>query len=199
MTTCSQSSGAARNIARPIRLTRPSCSIGSSCVGCTMPDIFRRARSSGRSTVTLASSKLITAGTAVSGPPDRMFGVATQTQHHIVPAQRIAGATLSALGGICLAVQGRLNGQLGVQLHDGLLAGVISTVIGLTLLLASAAVLPSVRRGFGRLVPALRAGRLRWWECLGGVCGGFVVGAQGLTIPSLGVAVFTVAVVGGNV
>ncbi|MFL6145875.1 MAG: DMT family transporter [Labedaea sp.] len=115
------------------------------------------------------------------------------------PVPRIAGALLAGLGGVGLAVQGRINGQLGHLLDDGVFAAVISFGVGLVLLVPAVALLPASRRGVGRLVGAVRAGRLRWWECLGGTCGGFVVAAQGITVAVLGVAVFTVAVVSGNV
>lgn len=43
-----------------------------------------------------------------------------------------------------------------------------------------------------------RQPRLRWWQCVGGAAGGFFVAAQGLTVGSLGVAVFIVAIVAGQ-
>jgi transporter family-2 protein len=106
---------------------------------------------------------------------------------------------LAALGGVCLAVQGRVNGQLGHLLDDGVFAALISFGVGLVPLVVAVAALPAARRGVTRLVKSIRSGRLRWWECLGGMCGGFVVAAQGITVAMLGVAVFTVAVVSGNV
>jgi transporter family-2 protein len=115
------------------------------------------------------------------------------------PVPRIAGALLAGLGGIGLAVQGRINGQLGHLVDDGVFAAVISFGVGIVLLIPAVTLLPASRRGVGRLVRAVRTGRLRWWECLGGTCGGFVVATQGITIAVLGVAVFTVAVVAGNV
>jgi transporter family-2 protein len=42
------------------------------------------------------------------------------------------------------------------------------------------------------------AGALRPWECLGGLCGALYVASQGLTAGTLGLAVFTVAVVTGQ-
>jgi transporter family-2 protein len=114
-------------------------------------------------------------------------------------AQRVAGAALAAFGGICLAVQGRVNGQLGHLLHDGVFAALISFSIGLVLLVATVVAVPATRRGTGRLVVGLRTGRLRWWQCLGGTCGAYVIAAQGITVATLGVAVFTVATVAGMV
>jgi bacterial/archaeal transporter family-2 protein len=111
----------------------------------------------------------------------------------------VAGAILAALGGVCLAVQGRVNGQLGHDLRDGVFAALISFAVGLVLLIVGTAALPRARRGLARLVRSVRTGRLRWWECLGGTCGGFVVACQGITVATIGVAVFTVAVVAGMV
>jgi transporter family-2 protein len=112
---------------------------------------------------------------------------------------RVAGAALAAVGGVALAVQGRVNGQLGHLMHDGVLAALISFGIGTVLLVVAVAATPSARAGMVRLRSSVRAGRLRLWQCLGGTCGAFVVAAQGLTVSFLGVAVFTVAVVAGQV
>ena len=46
--------------------------------------------------------------------------------------------------------------------------------------------------------PCVR-GQLRPWQLLGGTCGAFFVSTQGLTVSILGVAVFTVAVVAGQI
>jgi transporter family-2 protein len=43
------------------------------------------------------------------------------------------------------------------------------------------------------------ADKLRWWQCVGGVSGGYFVSMQGLTVARIGLAVFTVAVVAGQV
>ena len=57
--------------------------------------------------------------------------------------RRVAGASLAAFGGICLAVQGRVNGQLGYLIHDGIFAALISTGIGLVLLVTAVATRPA--------------------------------------------------------
>jgi bacterial/archaeal transporter family-2 protein len=46
--------------------------------------------------------------------------------------------------------------------------------------------------------PARPAYRLRWWQCLGGICGAYLVVVQSATVGLVGVAVFTVAVVAGQ-
>ncbi|MBB4912135.1 DMT family transporter [Actinophytocola algeriensis] len=124
---------------------------------------------------------------------------ALSSAHHPTARLRAAGAALAALGGVGLAVQGRINGQLGHQLHDGVLAALISFSVGSVLLLAALPILPAARAGVGRLREALRTIALRPWQLLGGTCGAFLVTMQGLTVSILGVAVFTVAVVAGQV
>lgn len=119
---------------------------------------------------------------------------------HLPPARvRVAGAALASVGGVALAVQGRINGQLGHLLQDGVFAALISFGIGAVLLVTAVSVTPSARAGLLRLRASVRGGRLRFWQCLGGACGAFVVTAQGLTVSVLGVAVFTVALVAGQV
>lgn len=124
---------------------------------------------------------------------------ALSSAHHLPAKLRAAGAALAALGGVGLAVQGRINGQLGHQLQDGVLAALISFSVGSVLLLAALPILPAARAGVGRLRQALRTIALRPWQLLGGTCGAFLVTTQGLTVSILGVAVFTVAVVAGQI
>ncbi|WP_089157070.1 DMT family transporter [Micromonospora sp. NBS 11-29] len=112
--------------------------------------------------------------------------------------RRIAGVGLATAGGVLVALQSRINGELGVRLADGIAAAVLSFGLGLLILLVLVPATPGGRRGLTALRDALRAGALRPWQCLGGVCGAFLVAAQGLTIGALGVAVFTVAVVAGQ-
>ncbi|MEV0430178.1 DMT family transporter [Micromonospora sp. NPDC049836] len=114
------------------------------------------------------------------------------------PARRIAGVGLATGAGVGVAVQSRINGELGVRLADGIAAAVVSFGVGLLILLVLVPATPAGRRGLAALRVALRAGSLRPWQCLGGLCGAFLVATQGLTIGTLGVAVFTVAVVAGQ-
>ncbi len=124
---------------------------------------------------------------------------AVSSAHHPTARLRAAGAALAALGGVGLAVQGRINGQLGHQLNDGVLAALISFSVGSVLLLAALPILPAARAGVGRLVESVRTMALRPWQLLGSTCGAFLVTTQGLTVSILGVAVFTVAVVAGQI
>lgn len=114
------------------------------------------------------------------------------------PALRMIGVGLAVVAGVAVAVQSRINGELGVRLGDGIAAAVVSFGVGLLVLLVLVPVVPAGRRGLRRLRSTLRDGSLRPWQCLGGACGAFLVATQGLTIGTLGVAVFTVAVVAGQ-
>ncbi|MFI9814885.1 DMT family transporter [Saccharothrix variisporea] len=112
---------------------------------------------------------------------------------------RVVGALVAFVGGAFLTVQGRLNGELGHVFRDGFLAALVSFGGGLLLMLLIVLPARAGRAGLARLREALRDGRIRWWQCVGGACGAFFVSTQGLTVVALGVAVFTVAAVASQV
>nr|WP_230416986.1 DMT family transporter [Micromonospora tarapacensis] len=105
---------------------------------------------------------------------------------------------MATVAGVAVATQSRINGELGSRLGDGLAAAVVSFGAGLVLLLLLVPATPGGRRGLATLRGALARGALRPWQCLGGVCGAFLVFTQGATVGTLGVAVFTVAIVAGQ-
>lgn len=113
-------------------------------------------------------------------------------------SRRAIGVGLAVFAGVALAVQSRINAELGVRLHDGIAAATVSFGSGLLILAALVPGTPRGRRGLRALRAALREGSLRPWQCIGGVCGAFLVATQGLAVPSLGVAVFMVALVAGQ-
>ncbi|WP_394615429.1 DMT family transporter [Lentzea sp. JNUCC 0626] len=112
---------------------------------------------------------------------------------------QVTGGLLAAAGGVAIAVQARVNGTLATELGNGLLAALISFGGGWFVLLAVVLSRQSGRNGLLRLRDALRHRRIRWWECIGGISGAVLVGSQGLAVATIGVAVFTVAVVIGQV
>ncbi len=156
-------------------------------------------------------------------PVGRGWGVA-QTRNssagadqHTPPAKLAAGIAITFVIGVLLACQSRVNGQLGSELHDGIVAATWSFGSGLVVLAIIAALVPGMRSGLRSVVAALRAGRpagsterdgsaagtgspwaLRPWQVLGGVCGAYLVVTQSATVGLVGVAVFTVAVVAGQ-
>ena len=100
--------------------------------------------------------------------------------------------------GAMTAIQARINGLLGVRLSDGIVAGFVSFVVGLAVLVLVVALLPSGRAGAARLWRGVRDGSVPPWMLLGGVCGALTVSTQGLVAGVLGVALFTVGVVAGQ-
>ncbi|NNH74036.1 DMT family transporter [Nocardia uniformis] len=112
--------------------------------------------------------------------------------------RRRIGLVLGGCIGAAVAGQARINGALGERLGDGVAAAVISFGTGLVVLAVAFAVSGRLRAGLGEVWRALGAGRLRWWQLLGGLCGAFFVACQGLTVAAIGVTAFTVAVVAGQ-
>ncbi|MEO5535673.1 MAG: DMT family transporter [Pseudolysinimonas sp.] len=102
-----------------------------------------------------------------------------------------------ATGGL-IAVQSRINGELGQRLGDGFLAAFISFGSGFVILCLVGIVWRPGRRGVARVVAAIRERRIPWWLVLGGAGGATFVLGQTLTVGILGVALFTVGVVCGQ-
>jgi bacterial/archaeal transporter family-2 protein len=111
---------------------------------------------------------------------------------------RAAGVGLAVVAGIGLAVQSRINSELAVRLHDPIGAALWSFGSGLVVLALLVPTTRRGRRGLSSLREALREHRIRLVQCLGGAVGGFVVATQGLAVPTLGVAVYIVAMVAGQ-
>jgi len=118
----------------------------------------------------------------------------TAQQHQVIGLSAAFGI------GVLFAIQSRLNGELGHRLGDGVAAALISFGSGLVILLVGCAVVPSIRRALARIWQTIRnpSGGLRWYQCIGGLAGAFLVATQSITVAVIGVAVFTVAVVAGQ-
>lgn len=98
---------------------------------------------------------------------------------------------LAVGSGVALAVQQQLNGALGRQLGNPLLAAVVSFGSGLLVV----ALFVLVRRGTRRSLARLLA--VPWWCTLGGVGGASLVAVGATAAPKIGVALLTVGLVGG--
>lgn len=112
--------------------------------------------------------------------------------------QRRIGVLLGLCCGAGVAVQARINGDLGDRIDDGIAAAVISFGSGLILLAIVCGVSRRLRSGLGEIRRSVRTGPLRWWHLLGGLCGAFFVACQGLSVATIGVTAFTIAVVAGQ-
>jgi transporter family-2 protein len=102
------------------------------------------------------------------------------------------------LAGALLSVQARMNGELSHVWGRGLDAAIWSFGSGLLILTLLALVLKPIRTGAARLRKGLRDGEIQLWQCFGGVIGGLYVFAQAFSVPLIGVALFTIATVGGQ-
>lgn len=111
----------------------------------------------------------------------------------------LVGASAAAFaGGAVMSVQSRVNGELSTGFKAPLDAALWSFGSGALLLTLLLLLTPRVRGAVRSLPEQLREGRLRWWQCLGGIGGGAFVVAQTYAVPLAGVAIFTIAVVGGQ-
>ncbi|WP_280402071.1 DMT family transporter [Nocardia carnea] len=108
------------------------------------------------------------------------------------------GLGLGLLIGAGVAVQGRINGELGARLADGVAAAVVSFGSGFVLLLIAVALSARLREGLRGVRGALAAHELRPWQLLGGLCGALFVASQSLTVAAVGVTAFTVGAVSGQ-
>ena len=100
--------------------------------------------------------------------------------------------------GALTAVQSRINGELAYVTGHGIEAAVVSFGSGWIILTVLLIAWRPVREGLGSVIEALRGGGLRPWQIMGGFLGAFFVCVQSITVPMVGVAVFTVAVVAGQ-
>lgn len=98
--------------------------------------------------------------------------------------------------GVILAVQSRINGDLGTYV-PAMTAAWLSFFIGL----AAISLLwctPRFRRGVAAVRDAVVQGRLPAWQLCGGFVGGLLVAVQTYAVPLVGVATFLIAIVGGQ-
>ena len=129
---------------------------------------------------------------------------AVQTDGSVPPevgADRLRSAVLlggAFVSGMLVALQSRINGQLGAQLGDGFLAAVISFGSGLLILAVAMLFWRPGRVGAGRVIAALRSRAMPWWVVLGGSAGAVFVLTQSLVVGLVGVALFTVGIVAGQ-
>jgi transporter family-2 protein len=100
--------------------------------------------------------------------------------------------------GALTAVQSRVNAQLALDIHDGIVAAAISFGSGLVILAIAVLAFRPARVGLGTLRDAVASRRIPWWYLTGGVCGAFFVVTQGLSAAVIGVALFTIAAVAGQ-
>lgn len=105
----------------------------------------------------------------------------------------------SGLAGMLVATQSRINGGLSLQLGNPYVTAAVSFGIGMLVILVVLLLNSRARRGISMVRLELARRRLPLWALTGGACGAFFVLTQGLVATSLGLALFTVGIVAGQV
>lgn len=115
---------------------------------------------------------------------------------------RVVAVPGMLLVGAGIAVQSRVNGQLGEELGSGLLAPVVTAMftfcVGVVVTTLAITVQPAPRRQFGHFRRSLGTPALPWRFIWGGALGTLFVLGQAISVGPLGLAVFTMAVVLGQ-
>lgn len=104
----------------------------------------------------------------------------------------------AASGGAALSLQARINADLGTHVGDALVAATVSFAVGLVIL-GVAMIAPRNRTGFGLVVRSFRTRETPWWAVVMGLVGACVVGSQAFAAGPLGVALYTVGFVAGQI
>src|ERR1700761_6683079 len=79
---------------------------------------------------------------------------------------------LAVLCGAGVALQSRINGQLGTDLGNGFVAALISFGSGLVIVTIALAFSKGAQRGIRNVTSAIRSGEIPWWHTAGGLGGG---------------------------
>ncbi|MEP6844130.1 MAG: DMT family transporter [Pseudolysinimonas sp.] len=125
--------------------------------------------------------------------PDARVAVATH------PVRTVLLLVAAFATGIGVALQSRVNGELGQRLGDGFVTAVISFGSGLIILSIAFLFWRPGRDGMRRVADAVRTRSIPWWYLVGGAGGAFFVISQSTVVGLVGVALFTVGVVAGQI
>ena len=114
-----------------------------------------------------------------------------QDLSHLKVSTALPIAAAGACGAL-VALQQRINGDLGQSLDDPVLAAVVSFGTGLIVV----TVVVCMRAGSRAALPVIRT--LPWWSRLGGLGGASLVAVGATVAPKIGVALLTVGFVAGS-
>lgn len=104
----------------------------------------------------------------------------------------------AVIGGAFMVLQAKLNGLLGIEINNGVLAAEVSFGTGLILISSIMLARKSTWREIANLKKAVKDRDLPVWALFAGSIGGFFVITQGLTAGVLGISIFTLSVVTGQ-
>lgn len=104
----------------------------------------------------------------------------------------------AVIAGALMAGQSRMNGEMSRITGEPIQTALYSFGSGLVLLTLAVLLLPSIRQGLARVRQAWRDGTLAYRHSVGGLLGALFVAVQAFAVPAVGVALFTVASIGGQ-
>jgi transporter family-2 protein len=105
---------------------------------------------------------------------------------------------LTVFVGSLVALQGRINGQLATTIHNGIAGALFSNLVGFSFLWILVFAFKRERNGLRNVRHGLKTKRLKPWELTGGFAGGFFLAVQSITVPQIGVAIFTIGTIAGQ-
>lgn len=130
--------------------------------------------------------------------PEQPAAVVTAPAQTHSPVTVLIAQIAAVLAGGAMAVQSRVNGELGARTGDSVAAGLTGFSVGFVIVLLGTALIPAGRRGLITALGAFRARRLPAVFLLSGVFGAFLVVVQTVTTPMVGVSVFILGMVVGQ-
>lgn len=101
---------------------------------------------------------------------------------------------LTVAAGLATVLQSRVNGELALELGNGAPAALVSFTVGLVLLSIYAFLRTEIRTGVVAVARAVGS-ELKWWQVIGGTIGASFVAVQSITVPLVGVAIFTISTI----
>ncbi|MGY5318375.1 DMT family transporter [Neomicrococcus lactis] len=121
-----------------------------------------------------------------------------ETKRRVTQFSTPVGLIAAVFAGMFAPAQGRVNGALSTALGDGMPAALISFVTGLVAVSLVLVLTRSGRESMRELPTMIREKTFPWWYMLAGLIGAYYVLAQTITVPIVGVALFTVANIAGR-
>ncbi|MGB3413749.1 MAG: DMT family transporter [Microbacteriaceae bacterium] len=111
----------------------------------------------------------------------------------------VLGLIAAVISGLGVAIQSKINGQLGEALDDAVLTSLFSFSSGWILCIAVFFLSRNhARQSLKRLFRGLCSGELPWWALIGGFAGAFLVFFQSSLVNTIGLAGFTISLVAGS-
>lgn len=104
----------------------------------------------------------------------------------------------AVIGGVFMVLQAKINGLLGIEIGNGVLAAEVSFGTGLILIAAIMLARRSTKAEIKTLSNAVKNKELPVWMLFAGSIGGFFVITQGVVAGILGISIYTLSVVTGQ-